>query len=184
MLRRFSFTTILRFEVLLMLKRMAGLAAAGLLMLSLTACGGQVEQLETLEPASSGIQQTAVSPEKFDDTLDGLCEYMLANQAVTGEKVEMSYKEIGAVGGYRYRFKFNSSTLQVEFYEFDLDNPDEKARECLDSVKEKGFFTLLGNDVPASLNGRYMMIYTDASNDELNTTKRDEVLELFNSFYP
>ncbi len=166
-----------------MWKRIAGLAAAGLFVLTLAACGGPVEQLETLESPSSGIQQTAVSPDGFEDNLDGLCKYMQENHAVAGERVEMSYKEIGAVGGYRYRFKFNSSTAQVEFYEFDLDSSDSKAKECLDSVKEKGFFTLLGNDVPATLSGKYMMIYTDASNDQLNTEKRDEVVDLFVSFH-
>lgn len=166
-----------------MLKRMAGLAAAGLFILTLTACAGPVEQLETLEAASSGIQQTTVSPDRFEDDLNGLCEYMQENQVVVGERVEMSYKEIGAVGGYRYRFKFNSSTLQVEFYEFDLNDLNEKARECLDSVKENGFFTLLGNEVPANLNGKYLMIYTDASNEAVNTEKRDEATKLFHSFY-
>lgn len=166
-----------------MMKRIACLAAAGLLMLALSACGGPVEQLETLESASSGIEQSAAPAGDFEDGLDGLCEYMEANRAVIGEKVEMSYKEIGAAGGYRYRFKFNGSTVQAEFYEFDLDNLNDKARECLDSTKEKGFFTLLGNDVPATLSGKYMMIYTDASKEQVNTEKRDQVVDLFAAFH-
>ena len=165
-----------------MMKRIACLAAAGLLTLALSACGVQAEQLETLETASSGLEQSAAPAGDFEDGLEGLCKYMEANKAVVGEKVEMSYKEIGAVGGYRYRFKFNGSTVQAEFYEFDLDNLNDKAKECLDSTKEKGFFTLLGNDVPATLSGKYMMIYTDTSKEQANTEKRDEAVDLFASF--
>ena len=108
---------------------------------------------------------------------------MLANQAVIGERVEMSYKEIGAIGGYRYRFKYNGSTVQAEFYEFDLDNLNDKAKECLNSTKEKGSFPLLGNDVPATLSGKYMLIYTDTSKEQANTEKRDETVDLFASFH-
>lgn len=165
-----------------MLKRVACLAAAGLLMLSLTACAGPVEPMETLESPSSGITQTEAASKDFDDNLDGLCKYMEANQAIIGTPVKMSYKEIGAIGGFRYRFKFDGSTVQAEFYEFDLDNLDEKAKTCLDSVKEKGFFTLLGNDAPATLQGKYMMIYTDTDKDEVNTAQKEKVEQLFMGF--
>ena len=166
-----------------MKKRIACLAAAGLLALTLTGCGVQAEQLETLEAPSSGIEQTTASPQDFEDNLEGLCKYMEANQAVVGERVEMSYKEIGAIGGFRYRFKFNGSTVQAEFYEFDLDNLNDKAQECLDSTREKGSFPLLGNDVPATLSGKYMMIYTDASKEQANTEKRDEAVDLLAAFH-
>ena len=157
------------------------LAAAGL-SLTLTGCGGPVESLETLETASSGIVQTTVGPGDFDKNLDGLCQYMEANDAVIGEKTEMSYKEIGAAGGYRYSFRFDGSTVQAEFYEFDLDNLDQKAKECLGSVESKGFFSLLGNDVPAVLNGQYLMIYTDADTDEVNTAQKEKAEKLFKDF--
>ena len=45
-----------------------------LLTLSLAACGGPMEQLETLEApsASSGLEQEPVSPTGFDGNLAGL----------------------------------------------------------------------------------------------------------------
>jgi len=167
-----------------MAKRALALAGALILTLSLTACGGQVEQLSTLEvpAAESGIEREPVEDTEFSDDLDGLCKYMEANQAVAGEKDYMSYKEIGAIDGCRYRFKYDGSTVQAEFYEFDLDNLDEKGQECIGSVKEKGFFTVLGNKAPAVLSGKYLMVYTDTDDDEANTAHQDEVLELFNSF--
>lgn len=167
-----------------MLKRLGCLAAAGLLMVSLSACGGQMGQLETLEVPSSGVTESTAAPSGFEDNLAGLCKYMESNQAVIGERVEMSYKEIGAIGGFRYLFKFDGSTVQAEFYEFDLDNLDEKATACLDSVKEKGFFTLLGNDAPSILQGKYLMVYTDPDTDEANSAQREKVETLFQDFKP
>ena len=157
------------------------LAAAGL-GLALSGCAGPVESLETLETASSGIVQAAVNPGDFDSNLEGLCRYMEASDSVIGEKTEMSYKEIGAIGGYRYRFRFDGSTVQAEFYEFDLDNLDQKGQECLDSVGAKGFFSLLGNDVPALLNGSYLMIYTDPDTDEVNAAQKEKAEKLFRDF--
>lgn len=165
-----------------MTKKLLVLLTVLLLIFSLAGCGGQVEKLDTLEPSSSGLESAPVADTGFDDDLDGLCQYMEQNQAVAGKKVEMSYREIGAVGGVRYRFKFDGGTVQTEFYEYDLDNQDEKANECLGSVQEKGSFTILGNEVPAVLNGKYLMIYSDADKDEINTAQRERVLKLFQDF--
>ena len=43
---------------------------------------------------------------------------------------------------------------------------------------------MLGNEAPAVLNGKYLMVYTDGDNDEANAAHRDKVLELFNAFTP
>ncbi len=167
-----------------MIKKIVALAGAAAMALTLSACGGQMEQLDTLEPASSGIDLAPVEAAGFDDNLDGLCKYMEANKAVSGEKDYMSYKEIGAIDGCRYRFKYDGSTVQAEFYEFDLDNLGEKGKECIDSVTERGSFTVLGNEAPAVISGKYMMVYTDPDSDEVNKAHSDKVLDLFNSFKP
>ncbi len=167
------------------MKKLSIFLCAGALALTLAGCGGQVEQLETLEApsSSSGIEEQGPYPDiRYDATLDGLCSYMKDNGAVAGESVEMSYKEIGAAGGVRYRFKFDGSTVQAEFYQFDPDNLDQRAQECLSSVKEKGFFTILGNEVPAVLNGDFLMIYTDPDKDEANAAQAEKVEALFKDF--
>ena len=82
----------------------------------------------------------------------------------------------------RYRFTYNGSTVQVELYEFDLENLDEKGKACLDSVKETGKFTVLDNEVPAILNGKYLMIYTDTSKKDENTAQKERVEQLFADF--
>ncbi len=168
-----------------MIKKLLVFLCAGAFALTLAGCGGQVEQLDTLEaPSSSSIEQGPFPEMHYYDTLESLCSYMEDNEAVTGESVEMSYKEIGAVGGVRYRFKFDGSIVQAEFYEFDLDNQNEKAKECLGSVQEKGFFTILGSDVPAQLHGKYLMVYTDTDKDEANAAQREKVEKLFSEFTP
>ena len=174
-----------------MVKRLLALGLCALLALSLAACGATSEKLPTLalEAAGSGVesgqeQPEAVADADYEDNLAGLCQYMEANYAVTGEAEEMEYGIIGAVNGVRYRFQFNGVTLQVEFYEFDLDNLGEQGQACLDSVRETGEFTMLDDQVPAVLSdsGKYMMIYTDANDSEENTAQRQRAEEAFRAF--
>lgn len=191
-----------------MMKKLLAAAAALALALTLTACTGTVEQLPTLDlgtsssavssgesGVSSGVesgtesqpeaaQPDPVSDKDFDDTLDGLCQYLEANRGVTGEPTEMAYETIGAVGGFRYRFHLNGSTVQVEVYEYDVENLDEQGQVCWDSVKSQGFFTLLDKEIPATLNenGKYMMIYTDTSTNEANVSQKERVMDLFLGF--
>lgn len=100
--------------------------------------------------------------------------------------IQMSYKEIGATAGYRCTFTYGGSTVQVELYSFDPDNLNEKGRECINSAKEKGCFTVLGNEVSAVVHPseKYMMVYNDsyAEKNEDNADQKAWAVELFNSF--
>jgi len=164
----------------LMAKKLFVLLFSVLTLLSLTACGGPVQSLPKLELPEDG--EIVMSKIGRPNTLDGLCEYLAEGLAFAGDPVDMSYKEIGAVAGVRYRFTYNGSTVQVELYEFDLDNLDEKGKNCIDSVKENGKFTVLDNEVPAVLNEKYMMIYTDTSKKEENMAQKERVEQLFMDF--
>lgn len=183
-----------------MLRKIAALVACGALALTLAACGGTGEQLPALaleeSSASSSTESGApakgeeAAPEEvpyteFDNSLDGLCQFLAANKAVAGDPTEMAYETIGATGGYRYRFTLGGATVQVEVYQFDLDSLNDRATACLDSVKSTGSFAMLDNQVPATLSGggQYMMIYTDPSGEEQNVQQKDRVLELFSGFY-
>jgi len=163
---------------------------------------------QTSSATASGTETEArVKPDssKYDDDITGLLTYMKDGQgiALDGEGVtfengsvtiaesvtsftQMSFKEIGAENGYRCQFSFNGSTIQAEFYAFDPENPDEKGKACISSVKEKGFFEVLGNEVPAVLHpsGKYVMVYTDAKaeKDENSAAQKDWATELFLSF--
>lgn len=192
-----------------MMKKLLALGLSLGLILSLAGCGVTGEQLPALVLESSSSQQSGaetsavesggessqVSQEEtelqvvphteFEDTIDGLCEFLTANKAVAGDPTEMAYETIGAVEGYRYRFTFGSGTVQVEVYAYDLENLSEEATKVLDSVKETGTFQMLDKEVSAVLsdNGRYLMIYTDAGKSEQNTQQKERVEELFKGFY-
>ena len=163
-----------------MLKKIVALLFSLLLMTGLSACGAPGQSLPTLELPEDG--QIMMSKIGRADTLEGLCEYMAEGLAITGDPVDMSYDVIGAVAGVRYRFTYNGSTVQVELYEFDLDNRGETGKACLDSAGEKGSFPVLDKEVPAVLNGKYLMVYTDASKKEENTAQRERVEQLFMDF--
>lgn len=176
-----------------MLKKFLALAAAAAMALTLTACGGTGASLPVLnvpDDSASAVSQAAPDSAKFDDDLAGLCKYLEEAGAVLQDGTEnsfteMSYKEIGAIGGCRYRFTYNGSTVQAEFYEFDLDHLDEKGKACLAEAKEKGQITVLENQVPVTLhsNGRYLMIYTDTKDNEANRAHSELVKELFLGFH-
>lgn len=175
-----------------MKKRMLALGAALLFLVTLSACGGTAQtlpvlELETTAGEASGTEEVVrphIDSADYEDTLAGLLSYLQASKAAAwdgekvrlGEKVEIvdpantafvetSYKEIGAQEGYRCQFALNNkSTVQVEFYSFDPENLDEKAKACIASVKEKGFFQMLDKEVRAVLHPseKYLMIYSDA----------------------
>ncbi|MGI6255848.1 MAG: hypothetical protein ACOYJZ_09505 [Acutalibacter sp.] len=192
-----------------MMKKLLALGLSLTLVLSLGACAATGEQLPALvlesasapesstgsgvesgaesgteSGAESQIQVEEVSDKDYEDSLDGLRQYLVDSKAVAGDATEMAYETIGAVEGYRYRFTLERSTVQVEVYEYDLENLSDEATAVLDSVKEKGTFSMLNKEVSAVLSdsGKYMMIYTDASKDQLNTQQKERVEELFQSF--
>lgn len=166
------------------------------------------ETVQTSSGTASGTKaETREKPDsaKYDDDIAGLLSYMkdgkgiaLDSEGVTFENgsaviaenvtsfTQMSYKEIGAENGYRCQFSFNGSTVQAEFYAFDPENLDEKGQACISSVREKGFFEVLDNEVPAVLHpsGKYLMVYTDANaeKNEANAAQKDWAVELFQSF--
>lgn len=197
-------------------RNILALISAAALALTLSACGGpasaRLPELEVPGQTSSGTAsgaeaQARVKPDssKYDDEIGGLLTYMKDGKgiALDGEGVtlengsvdiaenvtsftQMSYKEIGAENGYRCQFGFNGSTVQAEFYALDPDNLDEKGQACVSSVKEKGFFVVLDNEVRAVLHpsGKYLMVYNDekAEKDDLNKEQKDWATELFLGF--
>ncbi len=194
-----------------MLKKLFALAGAACLAVTLSACGGTAVKLpqlttETSSVSSGSAEETRAKPNsaEYGDDLAGLLGYMRDGKAIVLDEgvkfdngavvvaegvtsfTQMSYQEIGADNGYRCQFTYHSSTVQAEFYSFDPENLDEKGQACLASVREKGFFEMLDNEVPAVLHPseKYMMIYTDANaeKDEENKTQKDWATELFLSF--
>ncbi len=194
-----------------MRKKIFALVGAAVLALTLTACGSQQTSVpkltvETDSSAVSGGEEARTKPDgaKYEDNLAGLLSYMQDGKAIVLDEgvtfangvveiaedvtsfTQMSYQEIGAEDGYRCQFTFNGSTVQAEFYSFDSENLGEKGNACISSVKEKGYFEILDNEVQAVLHPseKYLMIYTDSNADkeEENKTQKEWTQELFLSF--
>ena len=152
--------------------------------------------------------QSSVKDTDFDDSFDGLCDYFTAkgyNVENAGKPVEdtnvtiMDASLIGAEKGKKFATTYNGKQIYVELYYYDAENLSDTAKEIIDSVKTDGTFRILpdnnGEKLPAvtaylSDNGKYLMIYSDASIDvekpdtnSVNYTHREQVIEDFKAFH-
>lgn len=174
------------------LVKITALIMSVLLILSLAGCvGGTGTAVEKLtipgegDGNSSEVSEVKLTAESdVEDSLDGLSEYLEGNYSVAGAKTIMSFDVIGAVNGYKYAFTYNSKNVSVEIYEFDLNDLNEEASACLESVKKDGKFQVLDKEVNAiiSKSGKYIMIYTDEATEEPNKELKEKTEELFLNF--
>ena len=174
-----------------MLKKMLLAACSIVLVLTMSACaaagGAPLSELVRPGEEAAGSETEQVKPvpqAECDDNLDGMSKYFLSNSVIKGDKIVMSFDVIGAKNGYKYNFKYNSSTVQIELYEYDLENLNEAAKTALDSAKSKGKIKVLEKeiDVIISDSGKYLMVYSDKSKEEKNKTLRENTETLFKGF--
>lgn len=141
-----------------------------------------------------------IDAKNFSDNLQGLSEYFAKKEYITTKdgKIDestvtvMDASLIGAKEGKKYATSYGGKAITIELYEYDLKNLNDTAKTVIESVKNSGEFTIL--DLPPvkaylSNNGRYIMVYTDASIDDANPDKesdnykhREEVIKNFKSF--
>ena len=111
---------------------------------------------------------------------------VVVRNVTAGERVQMEYGVIGAKNGYKYVYTYGNATVQLEVYEYDLENLSETAQTILESVETQGSFELLEKQIPAMLSGdgRFMLIYTDnrIEKDEENKVHKEHVVECFKAF--
>lgn len=164
---------------------LALLTAAILLLVMLGGCMGRTSA-ETLATLSE--EEVSAPSGSYSADLSGLCKYMEDGGAVVADgenyPTETNYGEIGATAGQRYRFRYNGSTVQVEFYEYDPENLSDVAQSTLADAQVQGQITVLNNTVTAAASGdnRFLMLYVDAKNDEKNQTHQADVKVLFEKF--
>ena len=104
---------------------------------------------------------------------------------------EMDFSLVGAQAGKKFATTYNGKNITVELYSYDTANLNDTAKEIIASVKNDGTFTILDlNPVKAYLsdNGKYMMVYSEASIDENKTdsdnyTHREQVIKDFKAFH-
>ena len=159
---------------------LGAMAAAVVTAVTLTGCGGSGETVE----APSVVAGTMEMSELDAKGLEGLCDYLEGNGIIAGNYVEMKADVLGAVDGRKYQFKFGDTTIITEFYEFDLNNLNETAKATIDSVKEKGTFSVLGTEVKAlaTESGKYVYIYGDTKTDEKNVAQMQKAVDLIQEF--
>lgn len=167
------------------MKKLLCIGLAAVFCFALTACG--VNNTKEPAPTSSGtvsMPEIQVSQDDYDDTLDGLEQYLAAKGAISGDPQIVRSEYIGADDGDRFVISFENATVTVELYSYTPDKLNDTAKEVLDSVKESGKFTVLGIEAQALLsdNGKYLMIYTSTSADETQTAHRQSVEKLFTEF--
>lgn len=171
----------------------------------LAGCGvsdalNQTSKTEATTQAATKDEAPVVKDTDFNDDFDGLCDYFVAmgyTVAKAGEELdeknvtEMDFSLVGAQAGKKFVTAYNGKNITVELYSFDTANLNDTAKEVIESVKNNGTFTILDlSPVKAYLsdNGKYMMIYSDASIDENKTDSdnyihREQVIEDFKAFH-
>lgn len=158
---------------------------------------------QATEATGSVATVDEIDAKNFSDNLQGLSEYFAKKEYITTKdgKIDestvtvMDASLIGAKEGKKYATSYGGKAITIELYEYDvrnLNNLNDTAKAVIESVKNSGEFTIL--DLPPvkaylSNNGRYIMVYTDASIDDANPDKesdnykhREEVIKNFKSF--
>lgn len=162
--------------------------AVGLLFSACSAgdLGGLVSGSASSQAVSSeAAASSALSADSVSDDLSGLQKYLASNAGFSGTPEKMQAEVIGAKAGVRYVFGHDGkNNVSAELYEYDPESLGDTAQEILSDVKSGGKFTLMGQQVDASLSdsGKYLMIYKNSATDESNKTYDAKVLDLFRKF--
>lgn len=166
------------------MKKLLPIILCAAIVFSVSGCVSSGTQLTSL--STDNIPSAdSVKVDEYEDNLDGLEKYLKKRAFLPDmDGTEMSYDMIGAKAGHRYIFTLNGSQVTAEFYEYDLENLNEEAKTTIESVKKNGNFELLGITTEATLsdNGKYLMVYTDNSGEELNQTRKTDVLKAFKEY--
>lgn len=186
-----------------MKKFIAAICACLILASAFAGCSDPLAKSNTSETkASSSSAEKAkktIKAENYEDNFNGLESYMKdygyltkdiiknANDTklpkIKGVNYKYGYEYIGAKKGKKY----TNNKIVIELYEFE----EGKKNEFVDSVKEKGTFTLFDEEVTAYItdNGKYMMVYTDNDIKDDDKTSdayktRQGAIKAFEAFKP
>ncbi|WP_085831794.1 hypothetical protein [Clostridium merdae] len=175
------------------MKKWMAIMAASVMAVSFAGCGagdvGSAEYLASKAAASQAAAETSSqagqsqAPATFENSMKGLQEYMVAKGVAAGDAIPMEASMIGAKEGVRYRASYEGKdNVTLELYRFDSANQNEAASKVLTEIKEKGTFTIMEKQVPATLNGDYLMVYTDTQNAEIHQKRAEAVKTIFQNF--
>lgn len=174
------------------MKKIFVVLISSVLALSMTGCmsrnGESLENVNTAdEPNADNIHST-----DYENNLNGLEKYLIELDYIPqkSEPTEMLCTVIGAVAGDRYIFTVNSSRVVVELYEYEPDNLNDDAMRVINEVQKDGEFHVFASEnfsddtyqATLSDNQKYLMIYTDSSESEDNTKRKENVEKAVKAF--
>ncbi len=156
----------------------------------LSACGagdvGSAEYMAEKQKISEASSATESEPEPiWTNDFTGLTEcFEWHSYVLKDTKSQTLAGVIGADEGVRYKAQVGKSNFYVELYSYDPNNLNDKASSIINEIQQTGQFTMMDYSVSAvmSNNNKYMMIYSDTSNDELNLNTKQEVIDTFVTF--
>lgn len=164
---------------LIPMKKIIIIGLVAMLAVAMSACGSSTgERPEVASQASMAVTEV-------QDNLDGLCKYLAGNGILVGDPLNMEAELIGAKEGRKYSFQYEKSAVEAELYEYDLGHLNDTAKAVLQSVREKGSFEVLGQEVEATLSnsGKYLMIYLDPKgSEEARLAHTQKAKQLFQEF--
>ncbi len=167
------------------------------LALSMTACmpgmsTGGVAATELILPTEAEVSEgetkptelEVMDPAKYTADLKGLEGYLKDSYIIAGEPLEMSEEAIGAKAGDKFVVNYQKEQTQIELYEFDLNNLNERAQNALNSVKAYGKFAMLDQVITAYLSdsGKYLMIYSVNESNDAVKKQKERAIEVFKVF--
>lgn len=174
------------------MKKWMAIVTAGVMAVSFAGCGaGDVGSAEYMASKAAASQAAAASSQaaqsqvevQYENSFKGLQQYMAAKGVATGDPTTMEASMIGAKEGVRYRGSYEGKeNVTLELYRYDPADQNEATQKILADIKEKGTFTIMEKQVPAALNGDYLMVYTDTQTDETHQKRAEEVKQIFLNF--
>lgn len=174
------------------------IAAAALAAVMITGCesGGSAQTAssgsDTASASDSGEAMTGdgtKSPEGYSKDLDGFVKYMTDNEFVSGEGVDLTAAAIGAASGKRFTVTSGVTKHTVELYEY-TDQSSELAQKTIKNARKDGSFHLFESTenvtqytlAAVSEDGRFLMLYTDASDSEDKNEQKTAAAEAVKNF--
>lgn len=187
-----------------MKKILAAILCAGLVAVTAAGCG-YTDALAEAKRAQNTTTATQESQEEtkpkeikstdYKNNLEGLSDYFVKKEYINNDKknvTEMDAASIGAQQGKKFSVSYNGKNTSIELYEYDTAKLNDTANKILNEVKSNGTFSVFNLPaVPAYIsdNGKFLMVYTDASISKDNPDKtadnykhREEVIEDFKAF--
>lgn len=172
------------------MKKWTLLVAALMMAGALSACGAGDLGSSSAPPSTestvsdAGAGSTQSEPEYTHD-LDGLANKIAYRGYIdAGKKQQMRADFIGAEAEKGYKYSMSSGTL--ELYEYDPANLSDRAKECIEEVKNTGKVTVLQDygpvDAVLSDNEKYLMIYQDGETSEEALARKADITEIVKTF--